>query len=180
MTQIDFNILNFIQEHLRTAWGDVIFPIISCLGNAGIIWIILTVILLCIPKFRKYGVTLVIALIIDLLLCNVIIKPIVARIRPYDINTSVKLLITAPTDYSFPSGHTASSFTAVSALYFSKCRLWIYSFVLAALIAFSRLYLYVHYPSDVLAGIILGILIGWFSCFLYKKFILNHKQKTEP
>lgn len=92
------------------------------------------------------------------------IKPIVARTRPYEVNSAVSLLISKPIDYSFPSGHTAISFTIVSVLYFFRMKkYWIITFVLACLIAFSRMYLYVHYPTDVLAGAIVGTFSGWIT-----------------
>ena len=138
-------------------------PVITRLGNSGIFWILLAIALLLIPKTRKLGFTMAAALLMDVLLCNGIIKPLVARIRPFDLNTAVKLIIAKPTDYSFPSGHAAASFAATSALYFRRSKLWIPAFLLALLISFSRLYLYVHYPSDVLAGIALGILLGYLA-----------------
>ena len=93
--------------------------------------------------------------------CNLVLKPLVARVRPCDINTAVQLLIARPDDFSFPSGHTGASFAAVSALCASGNRLWIPSLILAVLIAFSRLYLYVHYLTDILAGAVIGIMAGW-------------------
>src|SRR5699024_9151019 len=97
-------------------------------------------------------------LCVDALLCNVVLKPMIARIRPFDVNTAVQLLVSAPRDYSFPSGHTAASFAAVSALYFAgEKKLWKIFLVFAVVIAFSRMYLYVHYPTDILGGIFLGI-----------------------
>jgi undecaprenyl-diphosphatase len=107
------------------------------------------------------GVAMLCALVLDLFVCNIVLKPLVARIRPFDVNTAVQLLIARPTDYSFPSGHTTAAFAATSALYFSRRRLWIPALALAALIAFSRLYLYVHYPTDILAGIVVGIGVGY-------------------
>jgi undecaprenyl-diphosphatase len=100
------------------------------------------------------------ALALDVLLCNVMLKPLVGRMRPFTVNTGVELLINAPKDFSFPSGHTAASFAAAFALLFVKNKLWIPSMILASLIAFSRLYLYVHYPTDVLAGILLGLIVS--------------------
>ena len=102
------------------------------------------------------------ALIMDLLICNVAVKNLVARTRPYDVNTSVQLLVAKLHDYSFPSGHTAASFASVTALYLAgEKKLWKPALVLAVLIAFSRLYLYVHYPTDVLGGLILGLIAGY-------------------
>lgn len=98
---------------------------------------------------------------LEALCCNVILKPFVARIRPCDINLSVELFIPHPKGFSFPSGHTGASFAAASALFFNRKRLGILALILAALIGFSRLYLYVHYPTDVLAGALLGIMFGW-------------------
>lgn len=135
-------------------------PLISKLGNGGIIWLVLSGLLCVFPKYRKAGVTMLTALALDVLLCNVMLKPLVGRMRPFTVNTGVELLINAPKDFSFPSGHTAASFAAAFALLFVKNKLWIPSMILASLIAFSRLYLYVHYPTDVLAGILLGLIVG--------------------
>lgn len=159
--QFELSVLDNIQSYLRCDFLDAAMPIISMLGNVGAIWIVCAVVLLVIPKTRKVGVVLAVSLAIEALCCNVILKPLVARIRPFDVNTAVQLLISPPKDFSFPSGHTGAAFAAASALFFSKNRLWIPSLVLAILIAFSRLYLYVHYPTDVLGGILLGILSGW-------------------
>ena len=180
MTAIDFSILNFIQAHFRCAFLDGIMPAITSLGNAGIFWIALTVLMLLIPKCRRVGVVMAAALAMDVVLCNGIIKPLAARIRPYDINTAVQLIVAKPTDYSFPSGHSAASFAAVSALYFSRSKLWIPGFILALLIAFSRLYLYVHYPSDVLAGIIIGILLGYLAKVIIDRLYLRLARRKNP
>ena len=157
----EFTILDWIQANLRTSILDLLMPAISALGNSGLIWIILTGILIFMPKYRKVGMAVLTGLVLEVICCNLVLKPLVARIRPCDVNTAVQLLIPRPDDYSFPSGHTAASFAAVSALYFNRNRLWIPSLMLAVLIAFSRLYLYVHYPTDILAGMLLGIMAGW-------------------
>lgn len=176
---IEIQILDWIQT-LRTPAGDVLMPLITSLGNAGIIWILLTVVLLVIPKTRKTGAILATALVLDLILCNGIIKNLVARTRPYDINTAVELLIAKPGDYSFPSGHTAASFTAVSALYFAgEKRMWKPALVLAVLIALSRMYLYVHFPTDILGGILLGILCGYLGWRLVSKFAGSTQEKIK-
>lgn len=160
MLDVEFSILDFIQNQFRTPFGDSVMPLISKLGNGGIIWLVLSGLLCVFPKYRKAGVTMLTALALDVLLCNVMLKPLVGRMRPFIVNTGVELLINAPKDFSFPSGHTAASFAAAFALLFVKNKLWIPSMILASLIAFSRLYLYVHYPTDVLAGILLGLIVS--------------------
>lgn len=140
---------------------DLLMPAITALGNSGLIWIILAGVLILMPKYRKIGVAVLTGLVLEVICCNLVLKPLVARIRPCDVNTAVQLLVARPDDFSFPSGHTGASFAAVSALFVSRSRLWIPSLVFAVLIAFSRLYLYVHYPTDILAGMILGAMTGW-------------------
>ena len=174
---MEIHILDMIQN-LRTPIGDVVVPLITRLGDAGIIWIILTVLLLIIPKTRKTGVIMMAALLVDVLLCNVFIKNLVARTRPFDVNTTVQLLVAKPRDYSFPSGHTAASFASVTALYLAgEKKLWKIALVLAVLIAFSRLYLYVHYPTDVLGGIITGAIAGYIGYKL--TFIVQSKHRKK-
>ena len=158
---MEIQILNLIQN-LRTPLGDIIVPFITRLGNAGIIWIILTLVLLLIPKTRKTGVIMTAALLVDLVLCNLLLKNLVARTRPFDVNTAVQLLVAKPRDYSFPSGHTAASFASVTALYLAgEKKMWKAALVLAVLIALSRLYLYVHYPTDIIGGVVFGSLSGY-------------------
>lgn len=158
---VELSILDWIQS-IRTPIGDIIIPCITKLGNMGMIWILLAVILLLIPKTRKSGVVLLAALCVDIVLCNGILKNLIGRIRPCDVNTQVQLLIARPDDFSFPSGHTAASFAAVAALYLAgERKLWKPALVPAVFIAFSRLYLYVHYPTDILGGIIVGIAAGY-------------------
>lgn len=166
---MEFQILDWIQS-IRTPLGDVVMPWISALGNAGMIWIVLAAVLLLIPKTRKSGVILALALCVDVLMCNVILKNVFARIRPCDVNTAVQLLIARPVDFSFPSGHTAASFASATALFFAgEKKLWKPVLVLAVLIAFSRLYLYVHYPTDILGGIAVGVTAGYLGYLLEKR-----------
>ncbi len=115
---------------------------------------------------------------LELLCCNVILKPLVARIRPCDVDSAVLLLIPHPGGFSFPSGHTGASFAAASALFFSRNKFGVFAFVVAALIGFSRLYLYVHYPSDVLAGALIGIMLGWLGNILVASIRENLHRKS--
>ena len=169
---MELNILDWFQT-LHTPILDKIMTLITKLGDAGIFWIILTLLFLIIPKMRKTGKMIskimAAALIMDLLICNVAVKNLAARTRPYEVNTSVQLLVAKLHDYSFPSGHTAASFASVTALYLAgERKLWKPALVLACLIAVSRLYLYVHYPTDVLGGMVFGILAGYVGYRLVK------------
>lgn len=176
----EWSILNGLQG-LRTPAGDIIMPFISKLGNAGMIWLLLAVILLLRPKSRKSGMILFAALCVDIVLCNGILKNVFQRVRPCNLNPSVSLLIARPQDFSFPSGHTAASFAAVAALYFSgEKKLWKTALVLAGLIAFSRLYLYVHYPTDILGGILVGVAAGYAGFVIVQKMVQwKSRQQTE-
>lgn len=103
------------------------------------------------------------ALILCLLIGNLFLKPVVARVRPFDINTAIDILIKKPLDFSFPSGHTMSSFAAATVLIYMDKKIGAISLILATIIGFSRLYLYVHYPSDVVIGLLIGVLLGIIS-----------------
>ena len=169
MTGMELKILDWLQT-IRTPIGDALMCFITSLGNVGAIWIVLAVVLIAIPKTRKSGIIVAAALIIDAALCSGILKNVFCRIRPFDVNTAVQVLITKPRDFSFPSGHTSASFAAATALYLAKERkLFATTLVLACLIAFSRMYLYVHYPTDILGGALLGILCGYLGCRIVQK-----------
>ena len=166
---MEFQILDALQT-IHNPVLDTVMCGITRLGDAGIIWILLCIVLLVLPKTRKSGVSLMAVLLVDLVICNGILKPLVHRIRPFDVRTGIELLVKRPTDFSFPSGHTAASFASVMALYLAgEKKIWISSLGLAVLIAFSRLYLYVHYPTDVLGGVIIGVMAGALGYWLVKK-----------
>ena len=174
--RMELQFLDLIQT-MHTPVVDRIMCFITRLGDAGILWIVLAVILLVIPKTRKTGILLAGALCVDVVLCNVILKHLVGRIRPCDVNQAVELLIARPHDYSFPSGHTAASFAAVTALYLAgEKRLWIPALIVAVLIAFSRMYLYVHYPTDIIGGILCGIASGCIALWLLRKGMARWQQ----
>ena len=177
MNQFELKILDFIGDKMQCAFLDFVLPLITKLGDKGIFWIILAVVLLCIPKTRKIGLSMGVALIIGLLVGNVFLKNVVARIRPYDLNTGVELLISKLSDFSFPSGHTLASFEGATVLLIKNKKLGIPAMILAVIIAFSRLYLYVHYPTDVLAGALLGIAIAFLACFIVDKIFQKVEKK---
>ncbi len=167
---MDWAVLNWIQNW-HTPLADVVMISISRAGDGGMIWILLAVGLLVYPKTRKAGLAVALALLLDLLICNGIIKPLVARPRPCDINVGVDLLISRPWGFSFPSGHTAAAFAAATALWFQKNKLRVPALILACLMGFSRLYLYVHFPTDILGGIVLGVILGASASLLTNKIV---------
>ena len=163
----DMNLLNLIYNFFHCDFLDSVMPYISSMGDEGIIWIITAVILLCFKGTRREGIILSLSLVLCLVIGNLTLKPLINRMRPYEVDTSITLLIKPLEDGSFPSGHTLSSFASATALLLCFKKKAIPALVLSVLIAFSRLYLRVHFPSDVLAGIILGVGIG----FAVYKFI---------
>jgi undecaprenyl-diphosphatase len=155
-------VLDFIQQTMQSPLFDRFWPVITHLGDAGAIWIILTLALLVHPRTRRLGLACGIALLCSVVFTNLILKNLVARTRPFYL-VDIELLIKAPGEHSFPSGHATSSFAVAFVLWKERTRIGrmeIYriGMVLASLIAFSRLYLYVHYPTDVLAGVLMGYL----------------------
>lgn len=167
--EIDF--LDGIQAIFHCEWMDTLMPPLSSLGDAGIIWIVLSILLLLFPRTRRAGVASAFSLILMLISGNMILKPLISRMRPFTVNTAVTLLIPPPGDFSFPSGHTFASFASSTAILRNHKRIGIPALILAVLIAFSRLYLYVHYPTDVLAGLLLGILAGYLGNLAARKLL---------
>ncbi|MBQ8837416.1 MAG: phosphatase PAP2 family protein [Clostridia bacterium] len=175
---MEANILLWIQENLRFEWLTPIVKGITYLGNAGILWIILSVLFIAFKKTRKTGLMTSTALIFDLLSVNVLVKNLVARTRPYELIEELTILIEKQSDYSFPSGHTAASFAFVSVLWFTMPKkVSIPMTVLATLIALSRLYLGVHYPTDILGGVVIGIVCG--ICAVAVVNLIEKKIKKE-
>ena len=160
----DLPILDWIQAHLQSGFMDQFMPFITKFGDHGTFWMVVAALLLLFPKTRRTGLGMAIAMIIGLLVCNVTLKPLVARIRPYDLQAefgiTIQLLGERMHDFSFPSGHTIASFEAAVVMLRNSKKLGIPAMILAILISFSRLYLYVHYPTDVIASVILGTLFA--------------------
>ena len=168
----ELGILDWIAQHCRTAWMDVLMPAITHLGDKGYIWIALGIVILLFCKGeRATGAQVLLALILSLVICNMILKNAVDRIRPCDLKPVTDLLIHRPHDPSFPSGHTTASFAAAVVLILNKWKGRWAALVLAVVIAFSRLYLYVHFPTDVLGGVLVGAFCAWLSVTLWRKWI---------
>ncbi len=160
MTGTEFSILYFLQS-LHTPWLDVLMKEITSLGDHGIFWILTGVILLCFKNTRIIGLCVILSLAVGFLVGNTFLKNVIARERPCWIDSSVPLLIHNPRDYSFPSGHTLASFEGAVSIWLYNRKWGTAALILAALIGFSRMYLFVHFPTDVLGGLILGVLIAF-------------------
>ena len=172
--------LDWIAEHLHCGFLDAVMPAITFLGNGGWFWIAIAAVMLIFKKTRKTGLMMGVALICGLLVGNMFLKPVVGRIRPYEYNEAIQLLIKTPHDYSFPSGHTLASFEgAVVLLLREKKYIGIPAVVLAALIAFSRMYLYVHYPTDIPAGTLLAVAFAFFGVWLVNKLWDHFAKKLK-
>ena len=172
---IEFAVLDWIQVNLRCDLLDAFFTAFTALCNHGELWVALAVVLLFWKKYRKTGLCLGVGQLTNLVITNLTLKPFIGRIRPFAVNTAAELLIVAPGDASFPSGHTACSFAAVAALKTAGSPLWKPALLVAVLMGFSRLYLYVHWPTDILGG----ILVGWFAGWLGASFVLLAAERIQ-
>ncbi|WPC42597.1 phosphatase PAP2 family protein [Clostridium sp. JS66] len=168
---IDMNILIFIQEKMHTALMNKVMPVITSLGSGGLVWVFIAILLLMSNKYRKVGIIMALSLMLVTILGEGIIKHAVQRTRPCVDVPTMKMLVKVPKSSSFPSGHTAASFAAAGVVMINLKKYGLYALLLASLIAFSRLYLFVHYPSDVLAGVILGLACAKISSMAAKKFL---------
>ena len=171
MNEFEIKILNFIQEHLRLDFLDDLMVLLTRLADDGICWIVLAIALICFKPSRKMGISLAVALTLGLIVGNIGLKNIFARPRPYTVNPDIvpSMLIDRLKSYSFPSGHTRCCFESGMAMFLCDKRWGKAAFVLGGFIGFSRMYLYMHYPADVLAGAFLGLLDGFVAFIIVDK-----------
>lgn len=156
----DVSVLNYIQNNIVNPVLDIFFSLVTHLGDGGIFWIAVAVLMLFFKRTRKTGIMMGAALVLGLIIGNGILKNVFGRIRPYALDDAMRtidqLLVKAPSDASFPSGHTLASFEASVVLMIRDKRFGIPALIIAVCVALSRLYLYIHFPTDVIAGAILG------------------------
>ena len=169
---LDAAVMAFIQTHFHNTVTDTVFPIITSLGEAGIGWIVLSLVLLCFKKTRRTGGLVLIAMTVTLLFGELTLKNIICRLRPCNVFTDFPMLIARPTSYSFPSGHTSSSFAAALILTLRHKKVGWLAYIPAVLI-----FLFVHYPTDVLAGILLGTLAALLTYFAAKAIQKRQAEK---
>lgn len=176
LDQWELKILDWIVATFHCGFLDAVMPKISFLGNGGWFWIVLVLLLMIRKRDRQTALTAALALLFSLLVANVVLKPLIGRVRPYDLDAAIHLTIPPPAGYSFPSGHAQASFAAATAIYRNKKKAGKAALLLASLIALSRLYLCLHYPSDVLAGALFGIILGIIADYLVNRL----KKKRRP
>lgn len=178
----DTNALLYIQDFLRVPFLNSVMVFFSLIGNAGLLWIFLGLVLLIPKRTRRGGFDMLICLLAAYIINDLIIKELVERARPYDTIESLNILVKPLSSYSFPSGHANSSFAAALALTLSFSGKGAWAYIPAALIAFSRCYVGVHYPSDVFVGMLVGTLVAFVVYKLLHKFVktdLIKKPKIE-
>ena len=173
MNEFELKILDFIADKTSSPFFDKVMPIITAFGDHGIFWMALTVLLLIFRKTRPLGLSMAISLALGFICGNLITKNLVARVRPYELNSSVSLLVKKLSDYSFPSGHTLVSFESAVCIFIRYKKTGVAALIFAAAIAFSRLYLYVHYPSDVLTGMVFGTVFAVIGSAIVNRIYKN-------
>ena len=176
LQNLDGAVLLAIQG-LRQEWLDPIAAGFTTLGNAGMLWIVLSVLMLCWKPTRKAGVLALLALLLGLVCTNLTIKPLVDRPRPW-LDLPIAPLVAEDDPHSFPSGHTCAAFAAGLAWAGTCSARWarIAAVVSAVCMGLSRLYVGVHYPSDVLAGALVGSLAALAALALARRWERAHKQ----
>ena len=175
----DLSVLNAIQNTLKCGFLDFFTVFISYLTTSGILWIVTGIVLLFFKKTRAVGVMVLIALALGFLTGDVALKHLVNRPRPFTVNTDITLLIKQPSGASFPSTHSVLAGAATTVLLAKKRVLGIIALCLTVCIVFSRLYLYVHYPTDVLCGLLLGILCGIAALMIAKAAKLENRLSPQ-
>lgn len=180
--KFDFAILFFIQKYIRNDVLDVIVPMYTSLGEDGIIWIALGIVLLIPKKYRKCGIMVLAALLVMLVINNIILKNLIARPRPCWYYPEVLELVHMPKSYSFPSGHTVSAFAVAFTIFTQHKKLGIATIIAAAIMGLTRLYVFVHFPTDVYGGVIVAAVIAYIVYFGEKKisaFIQKRKEAKQ-
>ena len=175
---MDFKILYALQS-IRTPFLDSLWLFITNMaGSMGEFWLIVGALLLIFRKTRKWGFSVLLSYALVFVVGQFVLKDLIARPRPCHLDETIQLLVSRPSSYSCPSTHTAWAFGAAASLFMNNKKAGIGACVAAALIGFSRMYLFVHFPTDVLAGVALGILMGLIAAFAINKAAKAIKSKA--
>ena len=179
LLKLDGDILLWIQDNLRAGWLDPIMKFITYLANGGALWIGICVLLLILKKTRTTGIVCSCSLAVTFLINNIILKNIIARTRPYEVVEGLNRIIGAQSDYSFPSGHSGASFAVAVVMFIEMPKKYgVPALIVATLVALSGLYVGVHYPLDVIAGVLAGTVYAVITVAIYRKFF-NDKKHSE-
>ena len=177
LNQIESEFLVFIQENLRFEWLNKVLIFITHFGDGGLFWILVAALLLIGKSTRRAGITSALSISLGALCTNVCLKNLVHRTRPYVVNDHLDILINFPHDYSFPSGHTCASFAVATVIFCMLPRRYgVPAVIFASLIAISRLYVGVHYPTDILGGLIVGTGAAFIAIYIVKKTEEKHHR----
>ncbi len=166
ITPVDFQILDWIQQNLRCPFMDFLMPKISMIGEFGIVWLVIGIIMLCFRKTRRCAILMLISTLAVYCFGELFLKNQICRVRPCNIRPYLDIPVERPSSYSFPSGHTSSAFSCAVMILMNHRVGGVFALMLAIVIAFSRLYNYVHFPSDVLAGALLGAVFAVITYFI--------------
>lgn len=181
LQSVDANILLFIQHYVRFPLLDTVMVFITTLGNSGLIWIFIGLLLLIPKSTRRGGLDVLMCILVAFLLNDIVLKELISRLRPYDTVEGLTILVNPLSSYSFPSGHANSSFAAAMALTLAFGKKGAFAYIPAVLISFSRCYVGVHYPSDILAGMIFGTLVSLAVYNILRKYVeSDFVQKKRP
>ncbi len=179
LQNFDGAVLLWIQEFVRQGLLDPAVSFYTTLGNSGLLWIGLSVLMLCFKPTRRAGCAALLAMLLGLVCTNIVLKHLVARPRPWLDVAGLIPLVNEPDPNSFPSGHTCAAFAAAIAWYQTLPKRWMGAagIVMAVCMGLSRLYVGVHYPSDVLAGALVGAVCGWCAWRVWERFVWNKAGK---
>ena len=174
--RMDNKILDAIQRRMRCRFLDIVMPAVSVSANLGAVWLAVIVAFIVSERYRRNGFILAGMLALCIIVGNFGLKPYAARLRPCHEDPDHPLLIRRPLDYSFPSCHTLAAFACAMAIFWANPFFGFCAFVYAVLIAFSRMYLFVHYPSDVFAAMIIGVTMPWSAVVLLIRLRRREKK----
>lgn len=172
---MDFSILYAIQSMRTPVFDKVMLAITDLMGSYGQIWLLAALGLILFRQTRKAGICVLLSYILVLIVGHVVLKDLIARPRPCHIDQSIQLLVARPESFSCPSTHTGWAFAGASSIFFYHKKAGIAAFIIAAIMGFSRMYVFVHFPTDVLLGIVLGMASAYASKLIIQRYEMNKK-----
>ncbi len=158
---------------------DIPMVAVSTVTAMAALWLVLAFVMTCSERYRRMGVAVVVSLAVTLIVVDILVKPYVGRVRPFEV-TDFPLIVPAPTSFSFPSGHTAYAFAAATCIAYYNRKWGIMALVFAAIVGLSRMYLYVHWPTDVLAGAIVGMVIALGCIRFMSRYVPYFRDLRDP